>query len=141
MHELSIAGAILDSARRLTPAGARLTAVTLRAGPMRGIEPAAMQWAWQAATADTDYSAVKLALEVLPWRLQCPDCAAEFEASDVLAPCACGGQTARPIGGDELQIVAIEVDDAAGDSPKPEQSHRKEARDEGRGRRKRTEAQ
>ncbi len=50
MHEFSIAQAIIEQVSHHTPQGAVVRKVTIEAGPMRGIVPEAMQWAWQAAT-------------------------------------------------------------------------------------------
>ncbi len=113
MHELSIADALLEQVRRHSPPGAALQAVRVRVGPMRGIDPEAMQYAWAAATAGAPESAAKLELECLPWALRCPDCGAQFTSADLYAACACGSDTARPVGGDELCLVSIEVDDPA----------------------------
>ncbi len=111
MHELSIASSILDLAMKHTPPGAVLRAVRLRAGPMRGIEPQAMEWAWQANVADTPAQGSRIEVETLPWRLHCPDCGSDFVAEDIYGSCACGCKTPHPISGDELQVVSIEVDE------------------------------
>lgn len=111
MHELSIASAILESARRHTPAGAVLTSVRIVAGPMRSIEPQAMRFAWESVIANTNLDDVILDLKELPWRLRCPDCGNEWNSDDLRCACSCGCAQAFPVGGDELRIDAIEVDD------------------------------
>lgn len=112
MHELSLASSILDLAMQHTPPGTSLRVVRLRAGPMRGIEPQAMQWAWQACIEGTDARDSRIELELLPWRLRCSHCGSEFSAPDVFdAVCPCGGRGAHPVGGDELQVMSIEVDE------------------------------
>ena len=68
MHELSIAGAILDLAREHTPPEASLRIVHLSAGPLRGIDEVAMQHAWLAVTDSTPLARVELELTQLPWR-------------------------------------------------------------------------
>jgi hydrogenase nickel incorporation protein HypA/HybF len=110
MHELSIATSILDLARRHTPEGASLQRVHLRAGPLRGIEPQAMQWAWQACTSGTEADGSTIEIEYIPWRLRCGSCGREFTADDVFQRCVCGA-LAHPVGGDELQITSIDVDE------------------------------
>jgi hydrogenase nickel incorporation protein HypA/HybF len=111
MHELSIASSILDIALRKTPRNCALRCVSVRAGAMRQINPQAMQWAWQAATANTDAAGSKLELEILPWTLRCQGCAREFDSDDPLAPCPhCGCCQSIPGGGDELLLLSLEVD-------------------------------
>jgi hydrogenase nickel incorporation protein HypA/HybF len=112
MHELSIASSVLELARRHVPAGKILRGVKIRSGRMRGIEPHAMQLAWEASIGGTDAEGAKLELEVLPWSLRCPDCGTQFVADDVFTPCTCGSQRTHPIGGDELVLVCVEVDEA-----------------------------
>lgn len=111
MHELSIASAILDLARRHVPDGSTLCAVRLVAGPMRAIEPSAMQFAWEAVLADAGLEAVRLELDLRPWTLSCPDCGRQWHADDLECRCTCGGERAFPVGGDELQVASIEVDE------------------------------
>lgn len=111
MHELSIAQAILDLARRNVPTGATLRSVRVDTGPMRCIDPRCMEMAW-AGIGQTD---VSLRLNVLPWRMLCADCGRKWEQPELAERCACGSSNVRPIGGDELQMLSIEVDDAQTD--------------------------
>ncbi|WP_428938090.1 hydrogenase maturation nickel metallochaperone HypA [Fontivita pretiosa] len=109
MHELSIASSILELARRHVPGGGVLTAVHVVAGPMRGIDPDAMQLAWRATVAGTDAERCCLHLELTPWTLRCPACGLRFSASDLWTPCACGCDRPYPVDCDELRLVSIEV--------------------------------
>lgn len=112
MHEFSIAEAVLDIARGHVPADCVLTAVRVEAGPMRGIEPDAMQWAWQALMAAEELGEVRLDLTVMPWRLECHACGRVFHADDAIATCVCGCQAARPVDCDHLRLVSIDIDNA-----------------------------
>jgi hydrogenase nickel incorporation protein HypA/HybF len=116
MHELSIAGAILERAVAHTPGGATLESVHVVAGPLRGIDEGAMQAAWISVTHGTTWRDVGLELEQLPWRLRCRDCGREFAADDVGLPCACGSSATSPVGGDELQITSLTVSDPAAET-------------------------
>lgn len=107
MHELSIAQSILQLAERHVPAGATLQAVRIAAGPMRGIDPESMQFAWKGLMPDR---AVTLELQTLPWQLRCPSCDRQWNSPELDMKCACGGE-AHPVGGDELKLLSIEVDD------------------------------
>jgi hydrogenase nickel incorporation protein HypA/HybF len=115
MHEFSLAQALVELVRQKTPPGAVVRAVAVRAGPMRGIDPQAMQWAWQVASEQGGLNGAALNLDELPWTLRCPDCGRQWESAELDAACACGSRLAGPVGGDELTLVSLEVDEA----PKP----------------------
>lgn len=109
MHELSIANAILDVARRNVPHGWSLKTVRVIAGPMRAIEPLAMQFAWESIIAVEAIPGIEMDLRLLPWRLRCPDCGNEWTDPELKLTCICGCTRAFPVGGDELSVDAIEV--------------------------------
>lgn len=109
MHELSIAESLIDVAREHLPPGGRPSSLTVEAGPMRAIEPDAMEWAWQAARADTEFADAELDLIELPWQLQCLDCDATWSADRIDAACVCGSTAARPVGGDELRLMSMDI--------------------------------
>jgi Zn finger protein HypA/HybF involved in hydrogenase expression len=112
MHELSLASPILEIARRSVPRGARLRIVRVVAGPMRAIDSDAMQFAWQSVTADGGFEQIELELDLRPWTLRCPECGCTWTSKQLDCACAaCGCNCAFPLGGDELQVVAIEVDE------------------------------
>lgn len=111
MHEMSIAQALLEVVRSHTPPGATVRAVRVLAGPMRAIEPLALRWAWQALTDGTPLGGAALELDQPPWTLHCDACGRRFESEDLFAACACGGATPRPVGGDELRVVSLTVDE------------------------------
>ena len=113
MHELSIAEAAVEIVREHVPAGADLRAVCLRAGPLRGIEPEALQWAWSAATRETEFDGSELRVEIAAWNLHCAGCGRTFPAADISAPCPCGNPDTSLEGGDELQILSLEIETPA----------------------------
>jgi hydrogenase nickel incorporation protein HypA/HybF len=111
MHEMSIAQAILTLAQQHVPPGSALKIVRMRAGPMRAIEPQSMQWAWEALMAGPEEENVSLELTTSQWKMECGSCGRQWEADELAEKCACGCTTVRPVGGDELQLISIEVDD------------------------------
>jgi hydrogenase nickel incorporation protein HypA/HybF len=113
MHEFSLATSLLDLVRVNCPEGEILESITIEAGPMRGIEPQAMQWAWEAATNDTDLHGVKFELIQQPWKLHCPDCQTTFEADDMFTDCECGCSRTSPVDSDNLRLVRLTVKDHA----------------------------
>ena len=110
MHELSIADSILRLAGEHVPPGASLQAVRIAAGPMRCIDPESMQLAWKGVT-ESRAGAIALELETLPWTLRCPKCEREWTSREVEMKCICGCDRPYPVGGDELRLLSIEVDD------------------------------
>lgn len=111
MHELSIATALLELVARNVPPGSVVRRVTMEAGPLRGVEPSAMQWAWQSARAGTACEGAELTINLLPWSLRCPACGNQFTAQDVYVACpACNADGPLPQGNDDLRLMSIDVD-------------------------------
>ena len=123
MHEISIAQAILELAQSHVPAGSVLRKVHVLAGPMRAIDPLAMDLAWRALTDDADPP--QLALDLHPWTVECVQCGRRRTSDTLESTCSCGCRRSFPVGGEELQLTSIEVDDAMkGVSPCASQSLR-----------------
>ena len=119
MHELSLASSILKIAHRSVPQGAQLLVVRVIAGPMRTIDSDAMRFAWQSVTAEAGDERVQLELDLRPWTLRCPECGCAWNSERLDCACfACGCNRAFPLGGDELQVVSIEVDEQSTDDLK-----------------------
>jgi Zn finger protein HypA/HybF involved in hydrogenase expression len=114
MHELSVAEALYDLVQRVKPVDAKLLGVKVKAGPMRAIDPEQMQTAWQVLLETRQLPPVTLHLTLLPWTLVCLDCDRSWTDEQIESTCTCGSRQCRPVGGDELQLVAIEVDDEKG---------------------------
>lgn len=110
MHEFSVADALIDLIKQHLPPDATLRAVTIEAGPMRGIDREAMQFAWQSVTPGTCCENARLDLRILPWKMQCPTCGRQFESDQMYIDCACGDPSPYPQGGDDLRLLSLEVD-------------------------------
>ena len=117
MHELSIAAALLEQVRRHTPAGQRVTIARIEAGALQGIDPDALQFAWQSLTAGTAEARAQLELKVHSFKVSCRECGRRFESADMFAPCVCGSVNTAPEGSDELRLIALDVEAL---SPPPE---------------------
>ena len=63
-----------------------------------------------AATEDTELKGAELKMQFLPWPLECIQCGRRWEAEQMDSLCACGG-AGRPVGGDELTLAGLDVDD------------------------------
>jgi hydrogenase nickel incorporation protein HypA/HybF len=110
MHELSIAGAILDVAERHA-AGRRVLAVDVRVGHLRQVVPSALEFAWTLVTDGTALEGAALRLETVPARGRCRACATVAELPGFPLACpACGGLDLALEAGEELLVDALEVD-------------------------------
>lgn len=127
MHELSIAESLIDIVQEHCPSGAVVQTVYVEAGPMRGIDPEAMQFAWQCATPNTICRDSRLELRILPWQLRCSACGSQWTGDDVFVTCKCG-HPPNPIGGNDLKLTGIDV--LTPEEIAQEQSHARERRPE-----------
>lgn len=110
MHEFSLTSALIDLARQHMPPRSILRRVVIEAGPLQGIDPEAMKWAWQAATDPTDLAGAQIEVKQLPWDLHCPQCDARFTADELYAACKCGCDRCHPVGGNDLRLRSLVVD-------------------------------
>ena len=111
MHEMSIAESLRDLTAQTAPVGAVVLAVRIRVGPMRGIEPEAMNLAWRALATDGFQRHARLELEMLPWQLECAACGRRWTSDNPIDDCSCGSDRAYPVGGNELLLMSIDVQD------------------------------
>jgi hydrogenase nickel incorporation protein HypA/HybF len=114
VHELSIAGAIIDTAIRHA-GGRRVTAVCLRVGRLRQVVPASLDFYFEHVARGTLCEGARLELEVVPARLRCGACGEDWalEAADFRCP-FCGRPEATVSGGDELEVESIDVEEREG---------------------------
>ena len=125
MHELSIAGAIRDTALRHA-AGRRVTLVTLRIGALRMVAGDSLAFYFQIVARDTPCDGATLEHERVAALLRCPACAHEWDPAppplashavdpgiDPLIPhfrCpACESPRSEIVAGNELEVESIEV--------------------------------
>jgi len=114
MHELGIASSIVDALRAEAEArpGTRLRAVGLRVGEVSGVNPDALDFCFQSLVKGTDLEPIGLEIERSARRHRCPKCSREFEVIEYDPTCpGCGEFHTVLIGGDEMDIVYLEVED------------------------------
>ena len=114
MHEMGIASSVLEAVRRelRAHAGARPRAVALRIGALAAVDPESLRFCFEALACDTELASLRLEIEFCPRRHRCPDCAREFLVQDYDLRCpACGCAVTRCIGGDELDLAYLEVEE------------------------------
>ncbi|MCK6457059.1 MAG: hydrogenase maturation nickel metallochaperone HypA [Phycisphaerae bacterium] len=113
MHEFAIARALLTAAcETLRRAGAnRARGLTCRIGALRQAQDELLREAFALAADGTPCAGA--ALHVIPTylRAMCAGCAGVFEVRDWEWRCpVCGGEGRALGGGDELELVSIEID-------------------------------
>ena len=114
MHEIGIASSILDTvdaeARRRP--GSRIVAVGLRIGELSNVDRDALTFAFDAITRDTPWQTLKFEIEWRPRRQKCMSCGEEFPVEHFQFDCPkCGSNASSCIGGTELDIAYLEVED------------------------------
>ena len=114
MHEMGIANSILTgvAAELERRPGMRATKVGVRIGELAGVDPDALNFAFEALTADTDLAGLVLDVEYRAPRCRCRACAVEFVMKnfELLCP-ACGSVNAERISGDELEFAYLELEE------------------------------
>jgi hydrogenase nickel incorporation protein HypA/HybF len=114
MHELSIATSIVQLAQeegeRL---GSRVIAVHLKLGPLSGVVKDALLFSYGAACKDTPLEGSVLMIEDMPLVAFCPRCQVErvIGSPQSLRCGDCGTPTPKIVGGRELQLCGLEIDD------------------------------
>ena len=114
MHELSIANSILEAVRkereRLNLA--RVIKVGVRIGELAGVDPDALSFGFEVLIKDTDLEPLALAIESTSRRHECSRCKHVFTVVDYHVDCPdCGSADTRCIGGDELELAYLEVEE------------------------------
>ena len=118
MHELSIAQGIFDLVQQHVPQdqAASVRAVTVRLGSLSGVVADSLEFCFSAIVAGTPYGGASLSIDRVPTRARCNDCSGEFTIDELVFRCPhCAGPHVRVISGDELQVIAVELED-----PEPE---------------------
>ena len=112
MHEVSLmenALAIaLDYAAR--DGARRIDKLSLRVGPLAGVEPSALQFAFDIVTQDTLAAGARLEIIDSPIRCYCSSCCREFTPLTLGYECPrCHTWSATVLQGQELELASLEV--------------------------------
>lgn len=114
MHELGIADSILDTVRAESQKrpDARIVRVGLKLGDVAGVDPDALSFSFEALVKESELEPLELELERVEHRRRCPRCRRDFGVLDFETACPnCGDCATEFIGGDELEIVYLEVEE------------------------------
>jgi hydrogenase nickel insertion protein HypA len=115
MHEASIAQALLDTAVAALPkAGARITKITIVAGPFSGVEKESLTFYFTQISRGTPAHDAILEIKSQPARLVCKQCANTIaytgqENLEMKCP-QCSGPN-KLEGGNDLYLDSIEVEE------------------------------
>ncbi|MGH2345706.1 MAG: hydrogenase maturation nickel metallochaperone HypA [Chloroflexota bacterium] len=112
MHELSIAGSVVEIACR-NAQGRRISRVRLKVGHLRQIVPASLIFNFELVARGTPAEGAELVLEAVPAIGACAACGAETEQCAFPLQCqACGTWNPRIVAGDELIVESLELEEA-----------------------------
>jgi hydrogenase nickel incorporation protein HypA/HybF len=111
MHEFSVVSNIIDIAIGSAEQNgvSNISCVEIEVGKASGIEPSAMEFAWESARTNTILKNARLVMHFIPLRMQCQSCGNQYEPDEMYNPCpGCGEINAMILSGKELRVVAIE---------------------------------
>jgi hydrogenase nickel incorporation protein HypA/HybF len=116
MHELSIVSSVVDTVTESLAAypGARVLEVRLRVGVLSAVVVDSLEFCWGLATDGTPVQGARLVVKSVPVVMHCSRCDADVELEGVQSfRCSRCGQPCSDLRqGRELEIEAIEIEDA-----------------------------
>lgn len=115
MHELSIAMSLVELAEEKAAAlgDVRIEALHLRLGPLAGVVKDSLLFGFEIAAKDTCLEGARLEIEELPLTAHCPQCSEDrtLPGPWSLRCPVCGTPAPGIVGGRELELVAMEVEE------------------------------
>lgn len=112
MHELAICQGLMREVERVAhAAGAdRVVSVTVRIGPLSGVEPQLLESAFPLASAGTSAAGARLIIERAALRVRCQRCGGESEVPSTRLVCThCGHWRVQVLSGEELLLARVEL--------------------------------
>ena len=111
MHELSLMSNLLTDAVQAA-GGAPIRALRVRVGPLSGVVVDALRFAFEALAPGTAAADARLDIEETRPAVHCPRCGTDFFPAVGFYNCpACNAADGELRGGNELELVSIEVPD------------------------------
>lgn len=113
MHELALSQSVVDLvAESAARAGAhRVTRVVLEIGAAAVVEPAALQFCFDLAAAQTVAEGAELVIETVPLRARCRGCGGTFVAAALFDACPhCGSHDRAWLAGRELRVKSFDAE-------------------------------
>ena len=91
--------------------GHRICRMNLRIGALSGVVPDALRFAFEALAPGTAAERAELAIENIPARFWCANCAKEFASDDLFAECPdCHKPSGELRAGREMEVASLEVE-------------------------------
>lgn len=113
MHELAICQTVVRQVLAVA-ASRQVGRITLRVGPLSGVEPDLLRHAFPLVAAGTPREAAVIAFELTPVQVRCQVCGTTSPAPvNRLLCAACGTWRVTIASGDEMLPVSVDVLDAA----------------------------
>jgi len=112
MHEVGLMESALAIAlKRAGEEGAqRIHRLTMRIGPLSGVVPEALEFAFDVLTRGTIAEGAKLEVEHVPMMCYCSSCHLEFQPADLFCECPqCHDSRVKVQQGRELELASLEV--------------------------------
>jgi len=90
----------------------RVTALHLKLGPLSGVVKDALMFSYEIASQGTRLENSRLVIEEVPVIVYCPNCAVERVIESIQRFCCpvCGTLTPKVVQGNELLVVALELE-------------------------------
>lgn len=113
MHELGLTQHLVEIAEGAARAnGATLVrTVTVEIGALAGVVPESVEFCYEACSRGTLLEGSRLEILFVPGRGRCYDCNNECSLDTYTVACPhCGGFSLERVQGEELRVVAVEVD-------------------------------
>jgi hydrogenase nickel incorporation protein HypA/HybF len=107
MHELGLARAVVDACASRV-AGARVLRVRVEVGQLVAVEPASLQFCFEACARGTPVAGAALDLITIPGMAQCETCGRTVALAAPFGRCVCGG-TLRILAGEEFRVKDMEI--------------------------------
>ena len=112
MHEFAVCQDMLHQIESIAveQQAAAVDRVTVRIGPLSGIEAHLLSQAFPLAAAGTIAEKAELIVEALPIKVKCQSCGAETEAKPNRLVCGqCGDYHTQLLSGDEMLLASLEL--------------------------------
>jgi hydrogenase nickel incorporation protein HypA/HybF len=114
VHEAGLALRVIEIAAERLAAVAHgpPRAVRVRVGLLAGVNPDALEFAFDCLARGTELATARLVVERVPVRARCDACGFTADVRDLVFRCArCGSERTVIVAGRELEVSGIETDD------------------------------
>jgi hydrogenase nickel incorporation protein HypA/HybF len=111
MHEMSITQGIIGLCLEHA-GGRRVTSLDVEIGNLSSVVPEAIEFCFEACSRETLLEGARLNIIRVPGSGQCRECGRETPLTELYGACVhCGSYLVTIVGGEELRVREIEVDD------------------------------